>query len=98
MVELYQKIKEEFESVEAVIESLCLKEYTSPSAFLSDVERIQSRYIALTELADVEFLKWLAEKDATLYMNLVRWASTVSAIGGCIANLYPEEKEHAAIH
>lgn len=78
MLELYQKIKEEFEAVEGIIQSLCLDQYCSPDAYLSNFELVQSLYLALSELA---------EYSPELYMGLVRWSSTVAAIGGCLANL-----------
>lgn len=95
---IYQKIKSEFEIVESIIQSLCLDEYLSPDAYLNNFELIQDRYLSLSELADLEFLEWLGERDADLYMGLVRWASTVSAIAGCLANLYPEEKKQGIMH
>lgn len=95
---IYNKIKSEFEAVEQIIQNLCMNQYKSPDAYFSNFELVQSSYVALSELADVEFLEWLAECDSLLYMGLVRWATTVSAVGGCIANLYPEEKEHIVMH
>lgn len=95
---IYQKIKSEFAAIEQIIQSLCLDEYLSPDAYLNNFELIQNRYVSLSELADVHFLEWLAERDSLLYCGLVRWASTVSAIAGCLANLYSEEREHSAMH
>jgi len=95
---IHQKIKSEFEIVESIIQSLCLDEYLSPDAYFKNFSLIQERYLSLSELADLEFLEWLTERDPDLYMGLVRWASTFSAIAGCLANLYPEEKKHALMH
>ncbi|MDU5471869.1 MULTISPECIES: hypothetical protein [unclassified Pantoea] len=96
---IYQQIKSEFEAVQGILQSLCLDEYLSPDAYLNNFELIQNRYVSLSELADLGFLEWLAERDPELYCGLVRWASTVSTIAGCLANLYPEEeKEQAVMH
>jgi len=95
---IYNKVKEELEAVEHIIQSLCMDDYKSPDAYFSNFEFVQNRYVSLSDLANVSFLEWLAERDSKLYLSLVRWATTVSAIGGCIANLYPEDKEHIAMH
>lgn len=95
---IYQKIKSEFEIVESIIQSLCLDEYLSANAYLNNFELIQNRYLSLPELADLEFLEWLAEYSPEWYMGLVRWSSTVAAISGALANLFPQKREQVAMH
>jgi len=57
---IYNKIKSGFEAVEHIIQSLCMDEYKSPDAYFSNFEFVQNHYVSLPELANLEFLEWLA--------------------------------------